>query len=188
MVVQLLRRKFTVEQFHKMAESGILNEDDRVELIRGEIIEMAAIGLKHAACVNRLSNFLAWKLGNKVITSVQNPVELDDNSEPQPDVALLKPREDFYSSACPQPKDVFLIIEVADSTIKYDREVKIPLYAEEGVIEVWLVDINEECVEVYREPVNDVYQKIDKFVRGENLVIKAFDNVSISLDEILGNS
>ncbi|MEO1377721.1 MAG: Uma2 family endonuclease, partial [Cyanobacteria bacterium J06635_10] len=80
MSVQLLRRKFTVEQFHKMAESGILNEDDRVELIRGEIIEMAAIGLKHAACVNRLSNFLAWKLGNRVITSVQNPVELDDTS------------------------------------------------------------------------------------------------------------
>ncbi|MCJ8281139.1 MAG: Uma2 family endonuclease [Rivularia sp. ALOHA_DT_140] len=186
MTVQLLRRKFTVEQFHKMAESGILNEDDRVELIRGEIIEMAAIGLKHAACVNRLSNFLAWKLGSRVITSVQNPVELDDNSEPQPDVALLKSREDFYSSARPQPKDVYLIIEVADSTIKYDREVKIPLYAEEGVVEVWLVDINDECVEVYREPVNGVYQKVEKFARGESLVIQVLDDVSISFDEIFG--
>ncbi len=187
MTVQLLRRKFTVEQFHKMAESGILNEDDRVELIRGEIIEMAAIGTKHAACVNRLSNFLAWKLGNKVIISVQNPVGLDDTSEPQPDVVLLKPREDFYASAHPQPKDVFLIIEVADTTIKYDREVKIPLYAQEGVVEVWLVDINEECVEVFREPVNGIYKKVQKFSKGEILMIQAFDDVNIDVDEILGN-
>ena len=188
MTVQLLRRKFTVEQFHKMAESGILNEDDRVELIRGEIIEMAAIGTKHAACVNRLDNVLHRKLGDRVIVSVQNPVGLDDSSEPQPDVVLLKPREDFYASAHPQPKDVFLIIEVADSTIKFDREVKIPLYAEEAVLEVWLVDVNEECVEVYREPVNGVYQKVDKFVRDESLIIQAFDDVNIGVDEILGNS
>ncbi len=187
MTVQLLRRKFTVEQFHKMAESGILNEDDRVELIRGEIIEMAAIGTKHAACVNRLSNFLAWKLGNKVIISVQNPVGLDDTSEPQPDVVLLKPREDFYASAHPQPKDVLLVIEVADTTIKYDREVKIPLYAQEGVIEVWLIDINEECVEVYIEPANGIYKKVQKFSRGEILMIQAFDDVNIDVDEILGN-
>ena len=188
MTVQLLRRKFTVEQFHKMAESGILNEDDRVELIRGEIIEMAAIGTKHACCVRRLDKVLHRKLDDKAIISVQNPVGLDDSSEPQPDVALLKPREDDYLSAHPQSKDVFLIIEVADSTIKYDREVKIPLYAEEGVVEVWLVDINEECVEVYREPVNGKYQKVDKFVRGESLIIQAFDDVNISLDEVFGNS
>ncbi|MEL6461780.1 MAG: Uma2 family endonuclease [Cyanobacteria bacterium J06621_15] len=186
MTVQLLRRKFTVEQFHKMAESGILNEDDRVELIRGEIIEMAAIGTKHASCVRRLDKVLHRKLGDKVIISVQNPVGLDDTSEPQPDVVLLKPREDFYSSAHPQPKDIFLVIEVADSTIKYDREVKIPLYAEESVLEVWLVDINEECLEVYREPVNSKYQTVEKFSRGESLIIQAFSDVSISLDEILG--
>lgn len=186
MTVQLLRRKFTVEQFHKMAESGILNEDDRVELIRGEIIEMAAIGTKHAACVRRLDNVLHQKLGDKVIISVQNPVGLDDSSEPQPDVVLLKPREDFYASAHPQPKDVFLIIEVADTTIKYDREIKIPLYAEQGIVEVWLVDINSECVEVYREPATDGSQKIEKFSRGESLVIQAFDDVNISVDEILG--
>lgn len=186
MTVQLLRRKFTVEQFHKMAESGILNEDDRVELIRGEIIEMAAIGAKYAACRRRLNNFLHRKLGDGVIISVQNPIELDDSSEPQPDVALLKPCEDNYLSAHPQPKDVFLIIEVADTTIKYDREVKIPLYAQEGVAEVWLVDINEECVEVFREPVNGSYQKVEKFGRGD-LVIQAFENVNIGVDEILGN-
>ena len=186
MTVQLLRRKFTVEQFHKMAESGILNEDDRVELIRGEIIEMAAIGTKHASCVRRLDNVLHTKLGDKVIISVQNPVGLDDSSEPQPDVVLLKPREDFYASAHPQPKDILLVIEVADSTIKYDREVKVPLYAQEGVIEVWLVDINSECVEIYREPANGIYQKVEKFSRGD-LFIQAFDDVSIRVDEMLGN-
>lgn len=187
MTVQLLRRKFTVEQFHKMAESGILNEDDRVELIRGEIIEMAAIGTKHAACVRRLNNSLSRKLGDKVIISVQNPIGLDDTSEPQPDVVLLKPREDFYASAHPQPKDVFLIIEVADSTIKYDREVKIPLYAQEGLVEVWLIDINEECVEVFREAVNGSYRNVQKFSKGESLVIRAFGDVNIGVDEILGN-
>ena len=186
MVAQLLRKKFTVEQFHTMVEAGILSEDERVELVRGEIIEMAAIGIKYAACRRRLNNFLHQKLGNKVIISIQNSVVLNEISELQPDVALLKSREDFYSSAHPHPIDVFLILVVADSTIKYDREVIIPLYAEDGVIEVWLVDINDECVEVYREPVNGKYQKVEKFVRGENLVIQAFDNVSISLDEIFG--
>ncbi|WP_414622598.1 Uma2 family endonuclease [Calothrix sp. CCY 0018] len=187
MVVQLLRRKFTVEQFHKMAESGILNEDDRVELIRGEIIEMAAIGLKHAACRRRLNYFLSQKLGDKVIISIQNAVLRNEISETQPDVVLLKPREDFYASAHPQPKDVFLVIEVADITIKYDREVKIPLYAEESVIEVWLVDINDECIEVYQEPANGEYKKVQKFSRGESLIIQAFSDVNISVDEILGN-
>jgi Uma2 family endonuclease len=170
-----------------MAAVGILNEDDRVELIRGEIIEMAAIGTKHAACVRRLDNVLHTKLGDKVIISVQNPVGLDDISQPQPDVVLLKPREDFYASAHPQPKDILLVIEVADSTIKYDREVKIPLYAQEGVIEVWLVDINSECVEVYREPANGIYKNMQKFSRGETLFLQTFDDVSIGVDEILGN-
>ncbi|MEM7556237.1 MAG: Uma2 family endonuclease [Cyanobacteria bacterium P01_A01_bin.84] len=187
MTVELLRRKFTVEQFHKMAESGILNEDDRVELIRGEIIEMAAIGTKHAACVNRLNNVLPRKLGDKVVMNIQNPVGLDDSSQPQPDVVLLQPREDFYASAHPQPQDVFLIIEVADSTIKYDREVKVPLYSQKGITEVWLVDITSECVEVYWEPVNDAYKEVQKFSRNESLFIHAFNDINISVNEILGN-
>lgn len=117
MSVQLLRRKFTVEQYHKMVESGILTEDDRVELIRGEIIEMSPIGTKHAACVNRLVNLLVQLLGKGVILAAQNPVALNNNSEPQPDVALLKPRDDFSATAHPQPQDIFLLIEVADSTV-----------------------------------------------------------------------
>ncbi|MEH2304738.1 Uma2 family endonuclease [Nostoc sp.] len=186
MTVQLLRRKFTVEQYHKMLESGILTEDDRVELIRGEIIEMSPIGTKHAACVNRLINLLVELLGKRVIVAAQNPVALNDNSQPQPDVALLKPRDDFYATAHPQPQDIFLLIEVADSTIEYDREEKIPLYAEANIIEVWLVDINEQVVEVYQQPSAARYQFMQKLTSDESLSIPGFPDVNISVDEIFG--
>ena len=186
MTVQLLRRKFTVEQYHKMIESGILTEDDRVELIRGEIIEMSPIGTKHAACVNRLINLLVQLLGKRVIVAAQNPIRLNDNSQPQPDVALLKPRDDFYATAHPQPQDIFLLIEVADSTIEYDREEKIPLYAEANIIEVWLVDINEQIVEVYQQPTAAGYQHIQKFASGQTLSIPGFPDVKITINEIFG--
>ncbi|MBD2677553.1 MULTISPECIES: Uma2 family endonuclease [Nostoc] len=187
MTVQLLRRKFTVEQYHKMLESGILTEDDRVELIRGEIIEISPIGTKHAACVNRLINLLVQLLGKRVIVAAQNPIVLNDNSQPQPDVALLKPRDDFYATAHPQPQDIFLLIEVADSTIEYDREEKIPLYAEANIIEVWLVDINEQIVEVYQQPTAAGYQHIQKFTSGQTLSIQVLPDVNISANQILGH-
>ncbi|QLE56203.1 Uma2 family endonuclease [Nostoc sp. TCL26-01] len=186
MTVQLLRRKFTVQQYHKMIESGILTEDDRVELIRGEIIEMSPIGTKHAACVNRLINLLVQLLGKQVVVAAQNPVALNDNSQPQPDVALLKPRDDFYATAHPQPQDILLLIEVADSTIIYDREEKIPLYAAANILEVWLVDINEQIVEVYQQPIATGYQHIQKFDCGETLSIPGFPDVKITADEIFG--
>ncbi|MBH8560995.1 Uma2 family endonuclease [Nostoc sp. CENA67] len=186
MSIQLLRRKFTVEQYHKMVESGILAEDDRVELIRGEIIDMSPIGTKHAACVNRLVNLLVELLSKRVIVAAQNPIALNNNSEPQPDVVLLKPRDDFYATAHPQPQDIFLLIEVADSTILYDREEKIPLYAEGNIIEVWLVDINEEIVEVYQQPTAAGYQHMQKFASGQSLLIPCFPDVSITVNEIFG--
>jgi Uma2 family endonuclease len=186
MTVQLLRRKFTVEQYHKMVESGILTENDRVELIGGEIIEMSPIGTKHAACVNRLVNLLINLLGKRIILAAQNPVALNDNSEPQPDVALLKPRDDFYATAHPQPQDIFLLIEVADSTVIYDRQEKIPLYAQANIEEVWLIDINEQIVEVYQQPTATGYQHIQEFTSAQTLSIKAFPDVNISLDEIFG--
>jgi len=186
MSVQLLRRKFTVEQYHKMVDSGILKEDDRVELIRGEIIEMSPIGTKHSACVARLTRLFTVLLGTRAIVWAQNPIVLQNHSEPQPDVTLLKPRDDFYESAHPQPEDIYLLIEVADTTVKYDKEVKIPLYAEDGIIEVWLVDINEETVELYREPAANGYQNLRKFVVGENLSIGVFSDVNINVKEIFG--
>ena len=186
MSVQLLRRKFTVKQYHKMVESGILSEDDQVELIRGEIIEMSPIGTRYAACVRRFNNLLSRRLSGRVIVDTQNPVELSETSEPQPDVVLLQLRADFYETAHPQPEDIFLIVEIAATTVKYDCEVKISLYAEESITEVWLVDINGECVEVYREPTPGGYQNIQTFGRGQNLSALAFSDVMISVNEVLG--
>ncbi|BAZ86808.1 Uma2 family endonuclease [Dolichospermum compactum] len=184
MVLQLVRHQFTVKQFHQMAESGILSENDRLELIRGEMIDMSPIGTRHAGCVLFLSNLLILLLGGRALINVQNPVELDETSEPQPDIALLKPRPDFYRNSHPQPEDIFLLIEVADTTVKYDREVKIPLYAEANIPEVWLVDVNQEVVEVYRNPLQGVYQDVQKLVKNEILSILAFPDVHINVSEI----
>jgi Uma2 family endonuclease len=184
MVVQLLRHQFTVKQFHKMAESGILSENDRVELIRGEMIDMSPIGTRHAGCVNRLVNLLIQLLGKKIVLAAQNPVELNEISEPQPDIALLKPCPDFYRNSHPQPEDIFLIIEVADTTVKYDRQVKIPLYAEANIPEVWLIDVNQEMIEVYRHPVQGIYQDMQTLEKNQSLSILAFPDVSINVSEI----
>ncbi|AVZ31193.1 Uma2 family endonuclease [Nodularia spumigena CS-584] len=188
MSVQLLRRKFTVQQYHQMLESGILREDDRVELIRGEIIEMSPIGTKHAACVKCLNKLLYSKLGDRVLIAIQDPIILTNKSEPQPDVALLKPRDDFYETAHPQPQDIFLLIEVADSTVMYDREEKIPLYAEAKIMEVWLIDINAQIVEVYQQPTAAGYQVMQKFTCGQSLSITAFPDVNITINEIIAHS
>ncbi len=186
MSVQLLTRKFSTSQYHQMLETGILTESDRVELIRGEIVEMAAIGRRHASQVRRLNAFFSAQLGERAIVDVQNPIELSDRSEPQPDIALLHPREDFYELRHPQPHDVFLIVEVADTTIETDRQIKIPLYAEAQIIEVWLINLNEQCVEVYRHPQANEYTAVRIFHRGESLSILAFPELAIAVDDLLG--
>ena len=128
MSVQLLRRLFTVDQYYQMLESAILTENERVELIRGEIVKMSPIGIHHSACVKRLNELFFLRLAKTVTVGIKHPVRLNDNSEPEPDVALLQRKPDFYDTQHPQPEDVFLLIEVSDTTIKYDREVKVPLY------------------------------------------------------------
>lgn len=186
MSVQLLKRKFTVEEYNLMAEARVFKESDRLELIAGEIIEMSPVGMRHAACVRRLDTLLNQKLAGRAIVDTQNPIVLNNTSEPQPDVALLKLRADFYEAAHPRPVDCFLLVEVGDSTIDYDREVKIPLYAQSGIIEVWLIDLNGEAIEVYRQPGVNGYQYRSRFVRGQNLTVGAFANVSLTVDEVLG--
>jgi Uma2 family endonuclease len=182
--MQLLTRKFTVDQYHKMADVGILTEDDRVELIKGEIIEMSPIGLKHAATVKRLNRSFQQKLGNKAIISVQDPIQLNDNSEPQPDIALLKLRADFYETQAPTPEDILLIVEVADTTFNYDRDIKIPLYAENGILEVWLIDTNHQFITIYRQPNKEGYQIIQTSKKIQNLSLLTFPDVTISTSEI----
>lgn len=186
MATQLLRRLFTVKEYHQMAEAGILTEQDRVELIRGEIVQMSPIGRRHAACVARITQLFNQRLGNMAIVWPQNPITLQDNSEPQPDITLLTPRPDFYESGHPQASDIFFLVEVADATVQSDREEKLPLYAENGITEVWLVNLNEQYVEVYRNPTADRYQAGEKYERGQTLAIQTFPKISFSVNERLG--
>ena len=186
MSVQIAKHWFTVAEYNRMGETGILSEDDRVELIEGEIFEMSPIGRRHAACVDRLTELFSEKLQRKAIIRVQSPIVLNDYSEPQPDVALLKRRADFYEQSLPLPDDVLLIVEVADTTLESDRQIKVPLYARSGIAEVWVVNLADEQVEVYTQPANGVYQSQQQFKRGETITVSGSLNLALSVEEILG--
>jgi Uma2 family endonuclease len=186
MSVQIVRRHFNVTEYYRMAAAGVLSEDDRVELIEGEIVEMNPIGSRHAACVGRLTELLGRLAGGEAIVWVQNPVQVNDFSEPLPDVALLKRRDDFYARANPQPADVLLIIEVADSSVEYDRDIKIPLYAGASIPEVWLVNLPKETTEIYTQPVGGIYREIRIVKRGESLAAKSVPSLIIDAYAVLG--
>ncbi len=186
MAVGLTKRRFTVAEYHRMAEVGILTEKDRVELIDGEIVEMTPIGPRHASVVKRLTALLTSRLGARTIVSVQDPVQLSKESEPQPDVVLLRPSSDFYAEGHPEPVDTLLLIEVADTSLPYDRGVKLPRYAAAGVPEVWIVDLADEAVEVYRAPAPEDYRQTVRIPRGGSLSPAAFPDLTLEIDEILG--
>ena len=152
-----MRHRLTVEDYYRMGEAGIFREDDRVELIEGDIIDMAPIGSRHAGTLKRIASLFRDAVGKQAIVSVQDPVRLDRHSEPQPDLALLRWRDDYYTSAHPQPADILLIVEVAESSLAYDQQVKVPLYARYRIPEVWLVDIPARIVWVYRQPDGNRY-------------------------------
>jgi hypothetical protein len=154
----LVRHRFSVEDYYRMAEAGILTESSRVELIEGEIVEMTAIGSRHAACVKRLMHLLTARVGERAVVSVQDPVRLSAFSEPQPDLALLRPRDDFYARAHPGPQDTLLVIEVAETSAALDRGVKGPLHARAGIAEMWLADLEQDVVEVFRDPSAEGYR------------------------------
>jgi Uma2 family endonuclease len=176
--------RFTVQQYHLMHEAGVFEVGDRYELINGEIREMSPIGIKHAVCVTRLTKNFERKLGDRTIIWAQNPIRLSNNSEPQPDLAILKWRDDFYASGLPTPVDILLIIEVADSTIAYDRNVKMPLYAASGIPEMWLFDINQQVIEGYSQPSASGYKRSQRYEQGDNLCLLAFPEVIFNLEEI----
>ncbi len=186
MSAQLERWHFNVDQYYRLAEAGVLQPDDRVELIEGEIIRMPPIGSPHASRVKRISYILHDVFEERVIVSVQDPVRLNDFSEPVPDVALLKPRGDFYAARHPAPEDVLLIVEVSDSTILTDRNVKVPLYARAGIPEVWLANLPKQVVEVYSEPAEGKYQKAVTFNLGEVLISPTVADLSLRVEEIMG--
>jgi Uma2 family endonuclease len=187
MAVQMVTHQFTAKDLHRMVEAGILREDERVELLYGEIVDMPPIGPGHASGVKRLLNgFLPLQLEGKVIISVQDPIHLGEHSEPQPDLALLKPRPDFYAQGHPAPQEVLLVVEVMESSAGYDREVKVPLYARFGIPETWLVDVEQGLIEVYREPSPEGYCQVHTRRRGEHLSPAAFPQFSLMVDTVLG--
>jgi Uma2 family endonuclease len=180
------RRLFDVHEYYRMAEAGILHEDERVELIEGEIIEMSPIGGKHAACVKRLILLLIERLGRAAVVGAQDPVRLTDLTEPQPDVAVLRPREDFYAEGHPAPEDVLLLIEVSDTTLEYDRSVKVPLYARAGISEVWIVDLTGRKIEVYSRPADGAYRDIRSVEPGSSISPQALPDLVVNVDDVLG--
>ena len=186
MSVQIQRRLFTVKEYHLMNEAGVFGEDDRVELIEGEIIQMAAIGTRHATCVRRLIRQFRQLPEESAILDVQNPIQLTERTEPQPDVVLLEPRADYYATAHPIPSEVLLLVEVSDSTIDFDRNVKVANYARSGIQEVWLWDLEANCLEVYRDPTENGYTSIQRFERGEIVSPLAFPDFQVSVNLILG--
>jgi len=155
------RHRWTVAEYHRMGEVGLLNEDSRVELIDGEIVEMAPIGSEHAGHNNQLLSLLAYRLYGRAVVAGQNPVVLSSHEEPQPDIAVLRWRDDYYRTAHPHAEDVLLLVEIADSTLRYDRDVKVPLYASHGIPEVWLLDLQQKQLEIYRDPVRGQYRQRD---------------------------
>ncbi|MFO0876104.1 MAG: Uma2 family endonuclease, partial [Gemmataceae bacterium] len=175
---------FSVAEYEQLGKLGILGEHERVELIRGEIVQKMTIGELHAACVNRLTRLFTRALDDRAIVSIQNPVRLAD-SEPEPDVALLKPREDFYATGLPTGADVLLVVEVADTSLEYDRQEKGPLYAEAGIPEFWLVNLVEGRLEVHRQPQAGVYQESFTFERGQEVELIALPGVRLAVSAMI---
>ena len=180
----LPRRKLSVDEYHKIGLAGVFNEDDRIELIEGEMIEMAPIGSRHLSKVNRLSRILGREIGDEAIVSTQNPISLPPDNEPLPDIALLKSRIDDYESAVPTAEDVLLLIEIADTTLTYDRDVKIALYARYGIAEVWLVDLQNETLSIYLDPSPKGYKKLLNPAKNETISPLLLPEANVSLSDV----
>ena len=186
MSVQVARRFFTVDEYHRLGAAGVFSRNEHVELIDGEILKKTPITSRHAASVNRTAKLFNDLLGDRIIVSVQDPIVLNDYSEPEPDIALLKPRDDFYAQALPATADVLLIIEVADTSLDYDRDIKLPAYSRSGVPEVWLADISAETVTAHSEPANGVYRTVRSYRRGDSITPLHFPDLSVAVTSILG--
>lgn len=184
------RRRFDVEEYHRMAEAGILSEDDRVELIDGEIVEMSPIGSAHQAVVDRLTRMLVNFAAQNYIVRPQGPIRLDEHGEPQPDLSLLRYREDFYEREHPGPRDTLLLIEVSETSLEYDRSVKLPLYAGAEVPEVWIVDLAAGRIEIYADPCREAgsarYETKRVHGRNEEVVSETVSGLALPAGGVLG--
>lgn len=181
------QRRFTVDEYYRMGEAGVFGEDDRVELLDGHIYALSPIGSEHAACVRRLSRLFQRDVESHAIVSTQNPVRLNEASEPDPDLALLSPRDDDYAARHPRPDDVMLVVEVADTSATFDRDVKRPLYARAGIPELWIVDLAENRIAVHRSPRDDAYAERQLVERGQSVSVQALPTLDpIAAQDVLG--
>ena len=186
MAIRAAQPRLTVAQYYQMLADGELHEDDRVELIEGELHWMSPINNPHAHAVRVLNRTLVLALGDRAVVDVQNPIHLDDGSEPQPDLYVARWRRDFYSAAHPTAADLVLVIEVADTSVRYDRLRKDPLYARAGIPEYWLVDLEHGTVDAYSDPQGGRYHRHAVHRRGAALAPAAFPDVRVPVDDVLG--
>jgi Uma2 family endonuclease len=187
MAVPIQKQLVTLDEYHRMADDGVFPPEARLELIRGEIVEMSPIGPGHSGSVRRFIRLFSSRLGDYAMVDAQNPVLLrEQESEPQPDLTLLRLQDDFYSTGTPTPDDTLLVVEVAESSLSYDRKVKMHLYAEAGIPESWLVDVNSKTLFVYRRPSPEGYRDVRAYRRGESVSPEAFPDVQFTVDEMLG--
>ncbi len=169
-----------------MIEAGVFDQAERLELIDGEIVKMSPIGDRHAACVRRLIELLVQLFAGQAIVDVQDPVLIAADYAPQPDLALLRPRADYYASHTPTAVDCLLLIEVADTSAEYERQIKMPRYARAGVAELWLVDLERAVVVVYQDPVGESYRRVQVFHRGETIPLGLARGATVLVQSILG--
>ncbi len=184
MAVELAKRLINVNEYHTMAEAGILTSDDRVELIQGEIIEMSPIGNKHSSIVMRLINVLGSLVGSHALINAQNPIRIDDLNEPENDLLLLKVDKNYYKQRHPGPEDVFVLIEVSDSSYAYDKHIKSPLYASAGVPEYCIVNIEKRQIEVHKKPRKGAYKSWE-FFNDEDSVSLDFCDCEINVKRLI---
>jgi Uma2 family endonuclease len=184
MSVDVVRRRFTVNEYLLMVDAGILTDLDRVELLDGEIVEMTPIGHTHAACVAALVRIFLTGVGSRAVVWPQGPIRLSERSQPQPDVALLRPRSVPYRTAAVEPRDVMLLVEVSDTSLRRDRELKLPLYASAQIPEYWIADVQGPVVEVHTNPSGSCYGPVQRFGRGDVLSPIAFPDLRVAVDDI----
>jgi Uma2 family endonuclease len=185
MMPQPVQLRFKVDDYYKMIELGILKDYEKAEIIEGELIKKMTVGDRHASTVNVLNRIFSRNMSDEILVSVQNPIRLSDYSEPEPDLVLADLRK-FDGRRHPRPAEIILIVEVSDSTLKYDRDTKLSLYAEAEIYEVWIVNLQNDIIEVHQNPSNGIYQLAKIFKRGEKVLSEVLPYLSLEVDKVLG--
>jgi len=181
----VIKRRFTVDEYQRMGAAGILSPEDRVELIDGEVVAMTPIGPRHNAGVSRATRALVLEAGDEAIVLPQGSVRLDLYNEPEPDLAVLRPQDDFYASRLAGPADILLVIEIADSSIGYDRDVKARIYAGAGIAEYWLADLKGDVLWRYSSPERGTYQSVEQCRRGQTIAPRQLPSCALPVDAFL---